>query len=849
MKRYLGTLFLLFCVTLSYAQVDNYALAFDGTGSVNYRKIDELNGLSAYTLQFWMYPSEWTNGATVFTRGSGPTLFEVRLSGTPGKVILQSGAQSVAIESELLAVSVWTHLTLIVDGSRVASYVNGVLLSDAVLDAPLTIPDDGDMDFLLGKNFKGRLDEFRIWKAALDENKYLAKDPSIIGFLLWDNTLNKYHPQYDDLLLYCKFDQNLCANIVDYMFRHHGIMNEGVERQKVTDNTRFRYRIVTGYFEMNRFMDVPTDKERYLLFNDVLSLMSSMNNDGTISINPYDKGVLSGGAAYLDNYEGHNGVLSLDGTGKMSTGTSILNSAGYSFATWLYIDDWVEDAFIIRREKDEHTGISLRLGKEESSEVILRVNGNEYKYKRAGALEKKRWIHFAFSPNSGNNEPARTFIFVCDKNQVRIYPYAYPPNVQSTQLPLEELKDVECVLGENFKGKLDETVVWNAGKYASNLAGAANEQLMPTFGQQVSTDVTGGYWKYDKSENPGHDSFSYVEFMDIVRSAYKGYRGYKIRLCITGGGNWVNIIANEEMTKRCAESVAALVNGSNTFSGVDFDLEWPEYGGQGTIWTNYGKFIEVVRRYLDADRSITISPHTVSYWFPKDKMQYVDYFLFQNYGPAQDHFTYESFPTAYNKFLAWGYPKEKIVMSYANSTSKDAANGAAPARVYSMGETGPDDNGDRAHRLFMSYDQVRWRGEQVKKQDLGGIMTWSMSIDYPDTRHPYNRARSSAYALSSNVDTLVTKVDMSSVGLERIGNKEAKRLVIYFNPDSKYISFKIPVNKTVESVMIFNMQGQCVLNVKTREKTVSVAELPKGSYCLNVNVTGGESFKELFVRL
>ena len=183
MRRYFSILLFLFCATLSFSQVDNYALHFDGGGDVNYRKIDELNGLSAYTLQFWMCPSEWINGATVLTRGSGSTLFEVRLGEVPGKIFLQSGGQSVAIESELLAVSVWTHLTLIVDGNRVASYINGAPLSDTVLDTPLTIPNDGNADFLLGKNFKGRLDEFRIWKAALDETKYLAKDPSVIGFL------------------------------------------------------------------------------------------------------------------------------------------------------------------------------------------------------------------------------------------------------------------------------------------------------------------------------------------------------------------------------------------------------------------------------------------------------------------------------------------------------------------------------------------------------------------------------------------------------------------------------------------------------------------------------------------
>ena len=144
----------------------------------------------------------------------------------------------------------------------------------------------------------------------------------MIGYILWDNTLNKFHPQYTDLLLYSKFDQNQCANIVDYTFRHHGIMNGGVVRQKVTDNSLFKYRIVTDYFEMSRFTDVPTDKQKYLLCNDLLAIIGRLQPDGSVYIDlPFDRGVLSGGASYMAEYEGRRDLLSLDGTGKMAAGT------------------------------------------------------------------------------------------------------------------------------------------------------------------------------------------------------------------------------------------------------------------------------------------------------------------------------------------------------------------------------------------------------------------------------------------------------------------------------------------------------------------------------------------------
>ena len=79
-------------------------------------------------------------------------------------------------------------------------------------------------ELTLGGTYQGRIDEVRIWKDALTpEYDYL-----------WNTTLNKWAPQWDDLVVYYKFDQYECAHIVDYKAilantanNHHGVM-EGV---------------------------------------------------------------------------------------------------------------------------------------------------------------------------------------------------------------------------------------------------------------------------------------------------------------------------------------------------------------------------------------------------------------------------------------------------------------------------------------------------------------------------------------------------------------------------------------------------------------------------------------------
>lgn len=711
---------------------------------------------------------------------------------------------------------------------------------------------------MIGKDFRGRIDEFRFWKKALDETAYLSEDETVKGYLLWDNTVNKYHPEYSSLLLYYKFDQNLCDNIVDYTFRHHGIMN-GATRELVADNPLFKYRIVTAYAELSRFTDVGTDRAKYLLCNDLVLMGASLGEDGSAGVSlPFNRGTLSGGASYLDEYHGRKGVLSLDGTGKMNVGTVAMNASDtYTFCTWFYVDEWVEDAYLFRKEKGEDTGLSLRLGVEANAEVVLRVNGSEYRYKLAGELVKEKWIHLGFSTNNMQGATGKsTFRFACNKNKSKTTPYSFPETPQSWKLPLAELSGTEAVIGENFKGKIDETMLWNKASGREDIFKFGEKGAdMPGFGKNVGTDYAfyvDSYWKYDNQEDPGYDYFSLKEYLSIMRSAYDGYRGYKMRICVTGGDSWQKTIADASKRERFATEMAAYINSQDDIDGVDIDWEWAEYNGQGAIWTNYGKTMELLRNKLKPGKILTVTPHSVSYWFPKENMKSVDYFLFQNYGPAKDHFTYESFPIAYNNFLAWGYPAEKIVMSFASTTSGkyDSAGNriSPPIRIYQLGDIGPDDN-MHDNYYFTGVNQTRWRSEQVKKQDLGGIMCWSLPCDFPSTENPLSLFRASSLAIASNVDTLITKVDLKPTSIEKVTDETAGELILYPNPAKEYISWNSMENATSFSVLIFDMKGQCVLNKKENGNSVSLNGLSDGMYSIVVQPNTGKSMKGMFVKI
>ena len=135
---------------------------------------------------------------------------------------------------------------------------------------PAILPDAVHTCYI-GKNFKGQIDEIRVWKKALEQKDFF-----------WNNTLNKFNPNYDTLVSYWKCDQEQCENLVDYQFAHHGIINN-LQRVVVEDNAVMRYRIVTGYTNLMRFTDRGNiNRDMFLMTNDLILLSAKVQQDGSL---------------------------------------------------------------------------------------------------------------------------------------------------------------------------------------------------------------------------------------------------------------------------------------------------------------------------------------------------------------------------------------------------------------------------------------------------------------------------------------------------------------------------------------------------------------------------------------
>ena len=182
-------------MTAINAQTTNYALKFEGNGYVNCANILELNNVQDYAIQAIVNPSEIVDGSYIFNRGNGDNTLSLKVLGS-GNLEFKAGEQTYTINASL-KVNSWTQITIAAFANGIDAWINGSKQWIANSNGA-TIPSS-ELQFVIGQNFKGQIDEFRIWNTSMpsaDEDNLMISNP-----------VNKFHPQYDDLLVYYKYDQ------------------------------------------------------------------------------------------------------------------------------------------------------------------------------------------------------------------------------------------------------------------------------------------------------------------------------------------------------------------------------------------------------------------------------------------------------------------------------------------------------------------------------------------------------------------------------------------------------------------------------------------------------------------
>ena len=825
----------LFATLCAHAQVDNFALSFSGKGSVHCGELVEIEQQKSYTFQFWICPQEWNEGAVIFKSGDN---FSACL-GTEGSIVFTVGTTSLkATAKKQLSVGNWAQVTLLCNEGAAKVYANAVKCGSGTLAA---IPKTAT-GLVIGEGFNGRIDEMRFWKIALsDEFDYFRH-----------TTINQFNPDWDNLVAYFKMDQDLCENLVDYKgvytpdsgYNYHGILNGDAKKIKVTDNTGLPYLVHGAYTNNERFYDRSIPREQYLLSNDLIILGIESFKDGHLRFStPCNHGTLEN-CERLAEFEGRNGVLSLKGNGKMSVGKNAMliseDSNGkatnaYAFECWLYLDEWTEGAYLFRKENEDGTqGLSIRLGDAEGQQVFVRVDGRDYGH--GGKLAVGEWMHFAIVSRTSISS-SQQFGFVYNgtmslgKNSMSD-PVADNRPTNTSQF--------EAYIGEGLTGKMDDIMIWNNRPFDSSEIKANMEGRfrMPAVGGEVTAEQMRCYnslWRFDKEDDPGYDLYSQDEWLAIMKSAYKGYRGARFRISVKSHDGWENTISNKSRREIFAADLARL---SEHYDGVELDLEW------ASSWHNYGLLAEAIRAALPEGKSFEVSVHAYNYKYPTAKMGAVDAFTVQQYGPQKTWFSMSNFRSTLAAMENYGYAKEKIYASYSTTTSGPYTGGTMASSIIKgvrngmmEGDFTPNEEMDSwtdttgLTYYFTGPLQTYKRAKHVVDNQYHGIFYWDMGNDVP-VRHQYNLAKWCSYALNANVDTLVTHVDVKP-----------------YDASSGVRDMRLTGVETVMAgeVSIYNLMGVLVSKAATKEE--AIAQLPRGFYIVKGRNAQGKRVSEKMNKL
>ena len=820
--------------TSAFAQVDNYCLRLADGGSVDCGAMPELDGKSAYTIQFWMKPGTWKDGAVILSRGNA-----FKIQTTAEKTIeIVAGGNSVSAKNSALAEGNWAQLTFIYSSNSMKVLVNGKQVTSKSGDFKFSADDAA---FKIGGSFDGCIDELRVWNAELS---------SEFNYFL-NNTINKYVPQLDNLVAYFKFDQDQCPNIVDYKalfkpgeYNHHGIISGSAQREIVTDNTGLPYLLCGAYTENNKFFWGRGNREQYLLANDIIILGIDMYNDAHLEFHTPNNHATLVNADWLSSYQGRSGVVSLKGSGsklKCTDGTLKANS-NFTFETWIYLEKWTEGAYIFRKEtSDQKNGLAIYLGDEETKQLIVRCNGK--RYVNVNKMKVGEWVHLGITSNGGG-ATRNTFLF--SVNGTEGWANKDLSDGGTDPKPTGMASEI-AYIGENLDAKFDNTTIWNKTSTLSEIKNRMTSQPQPAIaGQWIKEQMDNAlaYYKYDMADNPGHSTYSQDEIKRLIEECYKGYRGYQIRISVRGSGNWTSLVASDANCEKMAKDLAKLSEG---YSGVELDLEWMYANPQA----NLRRFAQAILKELPEGKTLHISVHVQAgaYYYPTWHIPEIDGFTVQNYGPQEANFTMSTYKNNYNAMKNWGYPDDKIYLSYATTTSSGSGGAAVVGYSgldlsnYTMKKDGTLEKASKGGSTFAFCGpyQTYLRAKFCVDNNLEGIFYWDMVNDIKPTTaaNNYSLAKYCNYGLACNVDTLVTEVDVrhQTTAIHQV-NSENEQLRVRFNASEQTFSVAGQGNNEVVGIEVYTATGVRVRSAQAAQ--VSANSLPTGVYLVRVRQRNGQ---------
>lgn len=456
--------------------------------------------------------------------------------------------------------------------------------------------------------------------------------------------------------------------------------------------------------------------------NDLIYLVANPYFGGPLYFEiPESTFSLSAGTTWMAGYADRTGVVSLDGTAQLDVKADILNKAigefpKFTFATWVYIDEWHAGAFLFKKQNGNNTPkVGLKLG-DTVGKLTFFVDNTTHTYTTA-SLQTGAWHHVSLV-HDGVAQNTELFVDGVSAGKTTAFP----------KLPFMNAY-FNMYLGTGLKGKLDETFFSMLPMSAAEINEVKTDGL--NFGNWNHTKVQ-AYWKYDEEQNPGKDSHSWVTIMEDVRSKLTG-KDIKFRLGVSSG-DWAAMIGNASNRTSFAKNIKTVLD-KYQLDGVDLDFEWAYSADQ---FKNYSLTIQEIRKVIGSDYLLTVSLHPISYKITPEAVAACDWISFQCYGPKAIEFPYESYTSHLQAAINYGIPTEKLVPGLPFYGTKNWNSGSSEGTVayFDMVKEGSVKN--------TTDDQVTYKGttyylnsvSTIQKkvryalgQHMHGVMSWDLATD------------------------------------------------------------------------------------------------------------------------
>jgi hypothetical protein len=210
-------------------------------------------------------------------------------------------------------------------------------------------------------------------------------------------------------------------------------------------------------------------------------------------------------------------------------------TANFTFSTWVYIDNWVDNSYIFRKYQDTNNRINVQLGPNATNTLYVHVakGSNTYAKLDNCGIIPGAWHHLAVSYNGALTVGQQLKIYVDGV----LKSYGSPNGAVATTTPLF---DANFELGFNFDGKLDETSVSSLTMSQGEVQAVMNAPIVINSWNSTKTTA---YWKYDDAANPGKDSRTWVGILNGLKTTLIGKTGTKLRLGVIGG-DWKTMAAS-----------------------------------------------------------------------------------------------------------------------------------------------------------------------------------------------------------------------------------------------------------------------------------------------------------------